>query len=271
MEQGRSIRVIAVLEEVARAEVPLTANEIADRTDLPKATVYRLCDQLLENGLLRRQISGRGFTCGPALIGLSTSVHANQLQYGARRAVLDRIARAIGETCNLAVPERSGMIYWDRVETEWPLRLQLPVGTTVPFHATASGKLYLATMPPARRSHFLDELVLTPATKNTLTDRRALEARLDEIASNGYSEDNEEFIDDMVAIAVPVFDTAGRFVAALATHGPSVRLTPEIARSYLPQLRDGALRLAGSLGVSAGDLGLEDRTNDQVRSTVTVE
>lgn len=271
MEQGRSIRVIAVLEEVARAEVPLTANEIAERTDLPKATIYRLCDQLLENGLLRRQISGRGFTCGPALIGLSTSVHANQLQYGARRAVLERVARSIGETCNLAVPERSGMIYWDRVETEWPLRLQLPVGTTVPFHATASGKLYLAMMPQARRSHFLDELVLTPTTKNTLTDRLALEARLDEIAANGYSEDNEEFIDDMVAIAVPVFDAAGRFVAAIATHGPSVRMTPEIARSYLPQLKDAALRLAASLVGSTGDLTLEDHANEPERISVTAE
>ncbi len=44
-------------------------------------------------------------------------------------------------TCNIATPDRDGMVYIDRVETKWPLRIQLPIGTTVPFHCTASGNL----------------------------------------------------------------------------------------------------------------------------------
>ena len=45
------------------------------------------------------------------------------------------------------------------------------------------------------------------------------------IARQGYAIDNEEFMEGMVAIAVPVFDHRGRFHASLAFHGPVMRLT----------------------------------------------
>ena len=54
-DPDRSVRVIVLLREVARADVPITANEMSERTGLPKATVYRLCEQLLAADLIRRQ------------------------------------------------------------------------------------------------------------------------------------------------------------------------------------------------------------------------
>ena len=150
-ESDRAVRVISLLHVIASAEHPLTANELSERAELPKATVYRLCDQLLSASLIRRQIGGRGFVPGPRLIDLAEDVLSSRSVYAARHAVLERVARRTGETCNLVIPEGTGMVYWDRVETEWPLRLQLPIGSRVPFHATASGKMYLAMMAPATR------------------------------------------------------------------------------------------------------------------------
>ena len=43
-----------MLREIAQSDMPITANEIAERTSLPKATVYRLCEQLLAAGLIKR-------------------------------------------------------------------------------------------------------------------------------------------------------------------------------------------------------------------------
>ena len=65
-----------------------------------------------------------------------------------RQTVLNALAEDVGETCNIAMPERHAMVYLDRVETKWPLRIQLPVGTEVPFHCTASGKMYLSSLKP---------------------------------------------------------------------------------------------------------------------------
>ena len=49
--------------------------------------------------------------------------------------------------------QKSWECFADRVETDWPFRVLLPVGTHVPFHCTASGKTYLASLPAANRYH----------------------------------------------------------------------------------------------------------------------
>ena len=116
------------------------------------------------------------------------------------------------------------MSYHDRVETDWLFRIQLPIGTHVPFHCTASGKCFMASLSPNARRKFVASLTLTKLTPSTLTDPEALLGDLKSIAKRGYSLDEEEFLEGMVAIAVPVTDPAGRFVAALAFHGPTQRI-----------------------------------------------
>ena len=69
-------------------------------------------------------------------------------------------------------------------------------------------------------------------------------AELDEVNRAGYSLDREEFVEGMVAIAVPVLDSQKRFLAALAFHGPLIRLSIDIAISRLPVLQSAAGELA---------------------------
>lgn len=242
-ESDRSVRVVVLLREIAQAHEPITANELSERTGLPKATVYRLCEQLLAGSLIRRQIGGRGYIPGQGLVELAQTVMSGRAVYTARHAIIRRVAREIGETCNLVVPEGTGMVYWDRVETEWPLRLQLPVGTVVPFHATASGKLYLASMSANQCDRLLREIELQAYTDNTFTSPKALRRHLAEIASQGYSLDDEEFIAGMTAVAVPIVDTTERYVASLAVHAPSSRMSISDARGHVELLRDAAGRI----------------------------
>src|SRR3546814_13684370 len=67
------------------------------------------------------------------------------------------------------------MIYWDRVETHWPLKFQLSIGSRVPLHCTAGGKLYLSSLPAERRAKLIAELGLEKRTATTITDPRRLE------------------------------------------------------------------------------------------------
>ena len=87
----------------------------------------------------------------------------------ARHQILQNIARETGETVNFVRPEIKGMFYADRVETDWPFRVLLPVGTHVPFHCTASGKTYLASLPAAKRRTMLAGLDLHQYTETTHT------------------------------------------------------------------------------------------------------
>lgn len=224
-----------------------TASDIETAANLPKATVHRLCNLLLEEGFLRRDLSGRGYELGDRAVRLAMRTIASHGGRGQRRLILETLTRAVGETCNIAVPTVTGMLYLDRVESEWPLRIQLPTGSKVPLHCTASGKLYLASLAPAERRRAIERLTLEPHAPNTITDPDALMDAVAKVADTNIGTDNEEFIPGMVAAAVPIKDASGRLLATLATHGPVVRMSFERALGHVPRLREAARELADTL------------------------
>ena len=161
-----------------------------------------------------------------------------------RMAILNSLARDLGETCNLAIPSDDGMVYLERVETHWPLRVQFPIGSTVPFHCTASGKLYLSTLSPSKLKRMVNAIHLEEHTVNTKTDPVKLVADIKQIRKNGFSEDNQEFIQGMVAVAVPILNAEGKMMSTLAVQAPSARLALENARDHVERLRRAAADLS---------------------------
>jgi DNA-binding IclR family transcriptional regulator len=125
--------------------------------------------------------------------------------------------------------------------------VQLPVGTNVPFHCTASGKCFLASLSKSARKKFVSALNLEKLTDKTFTNIEDLLFELDKVSKQGYSIDDEEFMDGMRAIAVPVNDNNGRFVAALAFHGPSQRLSIEYLVEHREVLFNGSQTLKQGL------------------------
>lgn len=239
----RSARVLQLLELIARFDRPATVQEITERSGLPKATAYRICAMLEGDGFLRRELGNRGLVAGPRLMALARNLLGGASQSAARHAIIAAAARQIGETCNLTIPDGGEMNYIDRVEAEWPLRMQLPIGTRVPLHCTASGKLYLSCLPRAARKALLSSLTLEARTPNTITDIAVLSEALEKIHADKVGTDDEEFLDGMVAVAVPVTDAQGRLFATLAVHAPSLRMTLEQARAHVPVLREAAQQL----------------------------
>lgn len=240
----RFLRVLQVLQCVARSEQPPRIAQLVDECGLPKATVHRICRLLREEEYLTESLGGKGLVPGPRLVGLAESIFANRTYSAGRHSVLESLARQIGETCNISVPNGTHMRYMDRVETEWPLKVQLPVGTRVPLHCTASGKLYLASLPAARRRRLLQRLPLDRCTQKTIVDIDALEACLREIGRNDIGTDDEEFIEGMIAVSVPLKDRTGRLFATLSCHAPVIRMSLEAAKSHVDKLKTAAGELA---------------------------
>lgn len=239
-----NLRLLMVLEEVARVGIPVTPTEVNANLELPKPTIHRLFATLEEEGFLQRDMDGRTYSPGPRMRVLASSTLSSLRIRTARQAILRRLSREIGETCNIALPDRDSMLYLERVETEWPLRIQLPQGTRVPFHATASGKMYLSTLVPNHLQRYLNATSLTGHTENTITDREALLAELDEIKRKGYALDREEFMPDMIAIAVPILEPNDRLMATLSFHAPTQRFDVERAVTYLDALREASKELS---------------------------
>ena len=222
-----NLRLLAAVEALAALGRPATPTEVNAALGLPKPTIHRLFATLEIEGFVQRAPSGPGFEPGPRMRRLSRAVQAGEGPRTARRAILRDLSRAIGETCNVAVPGEGGMLYAERVETEWPLRIQLPVGSRVPFHATTSGKMHLASLSPRQLSATLSALPLEACTARTLTDPAALAEEIGRIRTDGHATDREEFMDGMIALAVPLRDAEGRMSGTLSFHAPVQRMTPE--------------------------------------------
>ena len=244
--QSTLIRGFSIVERVVQADRPLSSAYLAEELDLPKATVHRICQQLEEEGLLQREPGGKRFTGGKRLRSLAMSTLSNSVLSAHRRSILQALSQEVGETCNLTVLDGNEIVYLDRIETNWPYRIHLPVGSHLPLHCTATGKLFLANMQPAARRRLISSLTLTRHTDQTITDPDTLEAQLSKAADEGVGYDSGEFLDGLVSIAVPVIGEDNQMCFAIAIHAPSVRKSLDELRQYLPTLRHAAARMATS-------------------------
>ncbi len=232
-------RVMRLLSAVSENSGQLSVAELAVATELPKPTVHRLCQQLESGGYFLRDPGSKRYGVGYRLWSLGLNV-VNAGFQPERRAILQKLVNEIGETCNLSMRLHDQSIYVDRVESRWPLRLNLEPGSMVPLHCTASGKLFLTAMIRARRQKLLVITGMPAHTPNTITDPDRMEREIKLIKERGYSIDDEEFIEGLVALAVPVLNAQGQIVAGIACHGPKPRLSMEAALSHLPLLREAA-------------------------------
>ncbi len=251
-EEGRqagsvTLRALALLSELAQHPEGVSLHRVTQQLGWPKPSVHRLCAHLEQAGWLLRSGSERNLSLGPAALKFALAALQHDAANAERRAILRALVDRVGETCNLTVLSGAEVLYLDRVESAWPLRLHLEPGSRVPLHCTASGKLFLAHMPAKQRARVLATLPLRAATPKSLTDATAIEKEMRTILRRGYSLDREEFLLGLVAIAVPVPGPDGRPLAALAVHGPIGRLSLKRAVALGPVLETAATALAAVL------------------------
>jgi IclR family acetate operon transcriptional repressor len=245
-------RMLSLLEAIAAQGEPVTLAELTETLGLAKATTHRLANQLVDLRYLERTPDAKRYAVGPRLAGLATGALRGAVSWGPRRAILRELVETLNETCNITVLDGGELVYLDRVESAWPLQVRLHVGSRVPLHCTASGKLFLAFGPEKVVQGLFRAGGLKRHTPRTLVEPDALLKALKDVRTRGFGTDNEEFIEGMTAVAVPVLDRSKRIVATIAVHGPVTRLPLPLAIDHIPALRDAAARLGEIIGGEAG-------------------
>lgn len=246
-QQSTARRSLDVLRYVARSSSPVPLADLAEGLQLPKTTVHRICLQLMAQQFLTQSVSNKGFGVGRELRLLAIDALKHDSLRSLRHQILSELVNEVGETCNLTALDGTEVLYLDRVEARWPLRLTLEVGSRVPLHCTASGKLFLSHLETSEREKILNHLKLEKLTANTISSRDKLEKTLADIRRKGFSIDSEEFILGLIALAVPIYDDNKRVVAALAVHAPTSRVPLSKIMDWLPPLLKTAKKLTSLL------------------------
>jgi DNA-binding IclR family transcriptional regulator len=242
-----TLRAFALLEHLVSVDRPLSLAEIVQDFDTPKASLHRMLSALEAGGLVIRAPGHKNaYVIGPRLaqLGMGVVMHASGRRV--RHAILSRLVGDLRETCNLTMLHETEVLYLDRMEAPWPLRLDLKPGSHVPAHCSASGKLLLAMLPRAERSALLRTLKLERFTPNTITDVELLEAELDRTAHKRVGIDNEEFLAGIVCVAAPVVDANDTCIAAIAVHAPVSRVPLSRTLEFVPRLQQAAQELANT-------------------------
>ena len=234
------LRGFAVLEKVVEAQRPISASDLIEELGLPKPTVHRLLQQLEDEGLLQREPINKRYLPGARAHELAFGLATHKVFGAPRHAILRSLSDEIGETCNCTMLDGDSIIYFDRVETNWPFRVQLPVGTHLPLHCTASGKLFLAYMNSTQRKRLITAAPLARHTEKTITDPDLVLENLKLVKQEGIGVDDEENLAGMVALAVPVMNSKKEICFTIAVHAPKIRKSLEELRQYLPSLKRAA-------------------------------
>jgi DNA-binding IclR family transcriptional regulator len=243
---GASGKALMILELVSAAREPLSMAELVRRSGLTKPTAHRITAALADMGLIERDHWKRGYIEGPRVIKLAFDTLAAAAPRSLRHSVLRALSHEVGETCNFGVLSGSEVVYLDRVEAKWPLGLRFEAGSRVPAHASAIGKLLLALQPLEQRAEMIAALPLIQHTTRTITDAARLSRALDKIRESGIGTDEQEYIDGVVCIAMPVLTESGDLVGAIAISAPNARLGLDQLLKFAPVLRDAATRMGAT-------------------------
>lgn len=232
-------RVLEIIEAISYSSKPVSPLELSQTLDIPKPTIHRLIQNLVDDGFVAVDIGG-GIIPGKRVRNLSVELWQHRQFFNERQMILQKLVDDIKETCGIGIPYHTDMIYTNRAQTTLPLQIYLPVGAKSPMWCTATGKLYLSQLSVESRRNMLQNLALDKFTKNTIVDIEALNLELDHIAQTGIGIDNEEFISEMVAVSVAISDKKSRYLGSLYIHAPTIRVSLDELLTNVPRLRIAA-------------------------------
>lgn len=240
---GAMGKAFSILETLTGNSHPLSMAELARATGMTKPTAHRIISVLAELGFVERDHGKRGYVEGSRLIQFALDTLKATAPRNIRHTILRALSEETGETCNFGILVGAEVIYLDRIEASRPLGLRFEPGSMVPVHCSAIGKLLLSLEPPERREALLRAMPLTRYTKNSITSIPALLEELDKIRNDQVGVDNQESIEGVVCVAVPVRAADGSTMGGLAVSAPEARVSMEEALSLVPQLRRAGAKL----------------------------
>jgi DNA-binding IclR family transcriptional regulator len=218
-------RAAAILRLLSGRNRRLGVAQLAGELDLPKGTVHGILRTLTVVGFVEQDEESGKYQLGAALLHMGSSyLDGNELRTRALNWS-DSLAARSGESVRIGTLHDTQVLVVHHVFRPDDSRQALEVGTLLPAHATALGKVLLAANRYAAAE--LATTGLARYTLATIIEWDALAAELDDVLDRGWAADDEELVAGVVSIAAPIQDRRAVTVGAIGISGPIERLTLE--------------------------------------------
>lgn len=240
-------KAMALLDLLLEQRRPMSLAELTERSGLPKSTVYTLLSSMRSYSYIEQKPDGKYFL-GVRLYECGRAVSAQWDISGAARPYLERLTEMTGATAVITFLEDGHIINLEQFTGHAGVQVLSEVGTRLPLHATAQGKLYLAACTDAEVRSLLHAQGMPPFTPHTLTTEEALLEHLKLIRQNGYAIENGEYKIGLRAVCAPIFDRDGAQRYAVGVVGLFRRIDSREFEEAIACTVDTARQISASLG-----------------------
>ena len=240
-------RALDILLCFTREEPTRSLTQIAETVRMSKTTVHRLLTTLETRRFISRDKDSGMYRLGFRLVEMASLVLQDMELRRWVRPHLKSLSEQYGETVDLSVLDGSHVMYLEVIESQRRVKLAAATGQRLPAYFTASGKALLAFTPEEQVRKILKENIAGHNGENGMTVKRALED-LSKVAERGYAVSEQEYEEQINAVAAPIFDADNNAVASIAIVGPSFRLSGE----RLPELGESIRKIADQISREVG-------------------
>lgn len=244
---GAVLNAIAIINSFDGDHPNQTLSGICRRLGIAKASAFRNLAALEMGGFVIRTPGTNSYSLGVKFVELSQRFIQQNPILSVARPILAEIAATTGETAHLGIMDGNEVVYVEIAESPQRVRALVNAGDRLPAHAVASGKAILAYSSDEEVRAFLDHN-LAQLTERTLQETETLREHLVLTQSRGFAVAIGEWLDDVVAVAAPVFSHLDQVVAAIGIAAPRSRLDAEKLNAMGPQIRCFADQVSQGLG-----------------------
>lgn len=218
-------RGLAVLSAFRVGDEWLGNQEIALRTDIPKATVTRLTQTLTSEGFLSHSAQLRKYRLAPAVLGLGFATIDNAEIANIARPLMQKLADECGVFVSLAGRDGLDIVLVENCHSETTLMtLALSAGTRLPLTSSPLGLALLSGLPAVERNYLLDRVRLRYEADCRVTLRQRVAKAVEQVSQKGYCVSSGDWGADLVVAAAPL-QIADRPPVVIACAGPAKSIT----------------------------------------------
>ncbi|KAF7962051.1 hypothetical protein AWV80_26100 [Cupriavidus sp. UYMU48A] len=249
---GSVEKAFEVLRVLSTAPTPLGLSEVVKVSGMGKSAAQRFLHTLSALGYIRQDKESKAYSITARVLDLAHSyLGADGLREKA--APFLRAANLqCEETINLSVLDRLSVVYLMRYQGFHDISVELSIGSKLPAFCTAPGRAMLAFLENPESTAILAKSDIKAYTPFTETSKEKIVGTFDQIRKDGYFISNQEAFVGDISIAAPIFNFAGRVIAAVNIAVPTSRWSLERARTELvPVAVQVAHDISEALGYNA--------------------
>ena len=241
-------KALDILEYIAERGGFVPAKEISANLNIPIATTYRTVNYLCSRNYLHENpdVEG-GYSLGAQIQILADLITRQFDLISVALPSMRRLAAQSEQTVQLGVLQGHQVIYIEQVLPAIPVNIIAALRTGIAVNVSASGKVLVAHLPPQEQNDFLENVVLEPRTKRSITDIGQFRDELFQVKKQGYALDYEEFARGIGCLAVPIKNSRGQVIAAIGITGHSIEYSGEKLEKYVKLVRDAGRAISSNI------------------------